>query len=84
MRQDLLLRPVAKELGWTEKLDIRDEARAIPNYPIAFTKGIKTLWYSETWICADLAERDNGDMLAEYYCNHRHYPNLAEGLKKES
>lgn len=76
MRQDLKLRQKAKD-RWEESLHVMDRETKIPNFPLAFKKNDKWIWFcSKGWACAELRPIN--------YENHRYYKSLEEALNKES
>jgi len=83
MRADLRAIPQAVKLGWVIILDRRDNIfqinnpEYIPQYPLTFVKGNKTICLVKTgWMCADIKD----DILI----NHRLYKSLPVALETES
>lgn len=71
MRDDIRLRPLALELGYTVEY-----GKSFGDC-IHFKKGNKTIWDCQRgWACADLI---NG-----YYKNHRYGPDLEAMLREEA
>lgn len=78
LREDLALQKQAESQGWTIEKHIQDKKRDIPNFPLAFKKDEKVIWYcSLGWACADISKSP------EHYVNHRYYETLKEAFEKE-